>query len=123
MARKSKIVVDPVTGLPVLSAGKNAPVLTSREVAEIRAAFHNRESEWHALRLDFQAHISNARCGGSPALPLWGMLLRDITTWQKIILFSGSALCNITSQQIRDDMEDFYLSQRRVRRPRCLIGD
>jgi hypothetical protein len=36
-----------------------------------------------------------------------GMLLGDITTCLKIILFSGLALCNITSQQIRVDMEDF----------------
>jgi AbrB family looped-hinge helix DNA binding protein len=33
--RKDKIVADPVIGLPVLSAGKNAPVLRSREVAKI----------------------------------------------------------------------------------------
>jgi hypothetical protein len=38
-ARKGKVVADPVTGLPVLSAGKNAPVLTSREVAEILTGF------------------------------------------------------------------------------------
>jgi AbrB family looped-hinge helix DNA binding protein len=37
--RKSKIVADPVTGLPVLSAGKNAPALSSREVDEILAEF------------------------------------------------------------------------------------
>ena len=37
--RKGKIVADPVTGLPVLSAGKNAPALSSREVAEILAEF------------------------------------------------------------------------------------
>jgi AbrB family looped-hinge helix DNA binding protein len=37
--RKGKVVADPVTGLPVLSAGKNAPVLTSREVAEMLAGF------------------------------------------------------------------------------------
>jgi hypothetical protein len=39
MAWKSKIVVDPVTGLPVLSAGQAAPVLTSREIDEILANF------------------------------------------------------------------------------------
>jgi hypothetical protein len=38
-ARKGKVVADPVTGLPVLSAGKNAPVLTSREAAEILTGF------------------------------------------------------------------------------------
>jgi AbrB family looped-hinge helix DNA binding protein len=37
--RKGKIIADPVTGLPVLSAGKAAPVLSSREVAEILADF------------------------------------------------------------------------------------
>ena len=36
---KTKIVKDPVTGLPVLSAGPNAPVLTSKEVEEILANF------------------------------------------------------------------------------------
>jgi AbrB family looped-hinge helix DNA binding protein len=34
-----KIVTDPVTGLPVLTAGAGAPVLTSEEVAEILANF------------------------------------------------------------------------------------
>ena len=37
--RKGRIVADPVTGLPVLSAGTNAPALSSREVAEILAEF------------------------------------------------------------------------------------
>jgi AbrB family looped-hinge helix DNA binding protein len=37
--RKGKIVADPVTGLPVLSAGKAAPALSSREVDEILATF------------------------------------------------------------------------------------
>jgi AbrB family looped-hinge helix DNA binding protein len=32
---KSIILVDPITGLPVLSAGPDAPVLTSEEVNEI----------------------------------------------------------------------------------------
>jgi hypothetical protein len=30
---------DPVTGIPVLSAGPDAPVLTSREVQEILTSF------------------------------------------------------------------------------------
>lgn len=34
-----KIVTDPVTGLPVLSAGPNAPALTSKEVEEILTNF------------------------------------------------------------------------------------
>lgn len=38
-ARKGRIVADPVTGLPVLSAGKDAPVLSSHEVDEILAEF------------------------------------------------------------------------------------
>lgn len=33
------IILDPVTGLPVLSFGPDAPVLTSREVEEILAEF------------------------------------------------------------------------------------
>lgn len=36
---KVRIVVDPVTGLPVLSAGPNAPVLSSKQVREILAEF------------------------------------------------------------------------------------
>jgi len=36
---KAKIVKDPVTGFPVLSAGPNAPILTSKEVYEILADF------------------------------------------------------------------------------------
>jgi AbrB family looped-hinge helix DNA binding protein len=36
---KGKIVVDPVTGLPVLSAAKDAPALSSRDVDEILANF------------------------------------------------------------------------------------
>jgi AbrB family looped-hinge helix DNA binding protein len=43
MARRKKfetrIITDPVTGLPVLTAGPVAPVLTSEEVAEILADF------------------------------------------------------------------------------------
>jgi len=34
-----KIVADPVTGLPVLSAGADAPVLSSKDVDEIISAF------------------------------------------------------------------------------------
>jgi AbrB family looped-hinge helix DNA binding protein len=36
---KVSIVVDPVTGLPVLSAGPNAPELSSKQVREILAEF------------------------------------------------------------------------------------
>ena len=32
---RAKLVSDPVTGLPALSAGPDAPTLTSKEVAEI----------------------------------------------------------------------------------------
>jgi AbrB family looped-hinge helix DNA binding protein len=35
----TKIVRDPITGLPVLSAGPDAPVLSSKEVREILADF------------------------------------------------------------------------------------
>jgi hypothetical protein len=34
-----RIVADPVTGLPVLSAGSDAPLLRSKEVEEILASF------------------------------------------------------------------------------------
>ena len=37
--RRVKIMTDPVTGLPVLSAGEDAPVLSSKEVAEILTTF------------------------------------------------------------------------------------
>ncbi|MGH9698042.1 MAG: AbrB/MazE/SpoVT family DNA-binding domain-containing protein [Candidatus Acidiferrales bacterium] len=37
--RKARIVKDPVTGLPVLTAGANAPPLTSQQVQEILAEF------------------------------------------------------------------------------------
>lgn len=37
--RTGKIVADPVTGLPVLSAGKATPALRSRDVDEILANF------------------------------------------------------------------------------------
>ena len=34
-----KLVVDPITGLPALSAGPNAPTLSSKEVEEILTNF------------------------------------------------------------------------------------
>jgi hypothetical protein len=34
-----KIIEDPITGLPVLTAGPDAPVLTSEQVAETLADF------------------------------------------------------------------------------------
>lgn len=37
--RRVKIMRDPITGLPVLSAGESAPILTSKEVEEILANF------------------------------------------------------------------------------------
>jgi AbrB family looped-hinge helix DNA binding protein len=36
---KGRIIKDPLTGLPVLTAGKNAPVLTQKEVEEILTEF------------------------------------------------------------------------------------
>jgi AbrB family looped-hinge helix DNA binding protein len=36
---RARIVKDPVTGLPVLTAGKGAPILTSEQVREILADF------------------------------------------------------------------------------------
>lgn len=36
---RTRVVTDPVTGLPVLSAGPDAPVLRSREVTDILADF------------------------------------------------------------------------------------
>jgi AbrB family looped-hinge helix DNA binding protein len=36
---KGRIVADPVTGLPVLSASADVPVLSSKEVKEILANF------------------------------------------------------------------------------------
>jgi len=36
---RGKFVIDPVTGLPALSAGPAAPVLSSKEVEEILANF------------------------------------------------------------------------------------
>lgn len=38
-ARRAKITKDPLTGLPVLDAGADAPALTSKEVEEILASF------------------------------------------------------------------------------------
>lgn len=37
--RKARILVDPITGLPVLSAGPDAPRLSSKEVDEILSNF------------------------------------------------------------------------------------
>jgi len=37
--RPARIIADPVTGLPVLSAGSDAPVLSSKEVDEILSNF------------------------------------------------------------------------------------
>ncbi len=37
--RKARIVTDPITGLPVLTAGAGAPVLTSTQVREILSDF------------------------------------------------------------------------------------
>jgi AbrB family looped-hinge helix DNA binding protein len=38
-AKKVRIIKDPVTGFPVLTAGPNAPILTSKEVDEILSTF------------------------------------------------------------------------------------
>lgn len=38
-SRKSKIVIDPLTGLPALTAGPDAPILTSEEVEELLSDF------------------------------------------------------------------------------------
>lgn len=35
---KVRVIRDPVTGLPVLSAGRNAPTLTSKEVKDIESS-------------------------------------------------------------------------------------
>jgi AbrB family looped-hinge helix DNA binding protein len=37
--RHAKIIADPITGLPVLSAGTDVPVLSSKDVEEILASF------------------------------------------------------------------------------------
>lgn len=36
---KGRIIKDPLTGYPVLTAGKNAPVLTQREMEDILTEF------------------------------------------------------------------------------------
>lgn len=38
-SRAGKIVKDPITGLPALSAGADAPVLSSKDVEEIMRSF------------------------------------------------------------------------------------
>ena len=38
-SHRVKFVIDPVTGLPALSAGANAPALSSKEVDEILTNF------------------------------------------------------------------------------------
>jgi AbrB family looped-hinge helix DNA binding protein len=38
-SRKVRILVDPVTGLPVLSAGSDVPLLSSKQVREILSEF------------------------------------------------------------------------------------
>jgi hypothetical protein len=38
-AHRARLVTDPVTGLPALSAGPKAPTLSSKEVEEILANF------------------------------------------------------------------------------------
>jgi AbrB family looped-hinge helix DNA binding protein len=38
-SRKARIVTSPVTGLPVLDAGEDAPILTSEMVREMLADF------------------------------------------------------------------------------------
>ncbi len=38
-SRKVALVVDPISGLPVLSAGAEAPVLSSKQVQELLAEF------------------------------------------------------------------------------------
>jgi len=38
-ARKPRIIIDPVTGLPALTAGPDAPRLTSEQVEEILSGF------------------------------------------------------------------------------------
>jgi bifunctional DNA-binding transcriptional regulator/antitoxin component of YhaV-PrlF toxin-antitoxin module len=38
-SQKGRIIKDPLTGLPVLTAGPGAPKLTSKQVAEILADF------------------------------------------------------------------------------------
>jgi AbrB family looped-hinge helix DNA binding protein len=38
-SKKVRIIKDPITGFPVLTAGPNAPILTSKEVDEILSTF------------------------------------------------------------------------------------
>jgi AbrB family looped-hinge helix DNA binding protein len=38
-SRKVALLVDPITGLPVLSAGSDAPPLSSKQVRELLAEF------------------------------------------------------------------------------------
>ena len=38
-SRQARILIDRITGLPVLSAGTEAPLLTSRQVSEILSEF------------------------------------------------------------------------------------
>jgi len=38
-SRQARILIDRITGLPVLSAGPEAPLLTSRQVREILSEF------------------------------------------------------------------------------------
>ena len=38
-AKVARVVKEPLTGLPMLSVGENAPVLTSEDVAEILSDF------------------------------------------------------------------------------------
>jgi AbrB family looped-hinge helix DNA binding protein len=38
-SKKVRIIKDPITGMPVLTAGPNAPILTSKEVSEMLADF------------------------------------------------------------------------------------
>jgi AbrB family looped-hinge helix DNA binding protein len=38
-SRKSRIVIDTLTGLPALTAGPDAPILTSQEVEEMLSDF------------------------------------------------------------------------------------
>jgi AbrB family looped-hinge helix DNA binding protein len=38
-SKKVRIIKDPITGMPVLTAGPNAPILTSKEVKEMLADF------------------------------------------------------------------------------------
>ena len=37
--KKAKVLTDPLTGLPVLSVGSKAPLLTSKQVSEILSNF------------------------------------------------------------------------------------